>query len=132
MKYNGENISNLQGMEKILRNLIVQFEYKVTITEQLKDLNTMMLDELMGSLQAHEQRLDERSQIEAEESIESQVSLRKENMNLKIILNQIRMVRIDRIECKLKFYPCLDGEFLKLPNIYISIYIGTMINFFYY
>lgn len=49
-------------------------------------------------------------------------------MNLKIIINQIRKVRIDRIECKLKFCPCLDGEFLKLPFIYL--FFGTMIKYF--
>ena len=58
----------------------------------------MTSNELIGSLQAHEQRLDERSQIKAKEALKSQVSLRREKMSLKIILNQVREVRIEKIE----------------------------------
>ena len=77
MKSNGETISDVQIMEKILRTLNSKFEYKVTAIEESKDLETMMLDELMGSLQAHEQRLDEKSEIEVEEALQSQLSLKK-------------------------------------------------------
>ena len=60
----------------------------------------MTLGELMDSLQAHEQHLDERSQIEAKEALESQVSLRREKISLKIILNQVKKVKIYRVEDK--------------------------------
>ena len=60
----------------------------------------MTLGELMDSLQAHEQHLDERSQIEAKEALESQVSLRREKISLKTILNQVKKVKIYRIEDK--------------------------------
>ena len=60
----------------------------------------MTLGELMDSLQAHEQHLDERSQIEAKEALESQVSLRREKISLQIILNQVKKVKIYRIEDK--------------------------------
>ena len=74
----------------------MQFEYKVTIIEELNDHSTMTSNELIGSLQAYEQRLDERSKIEAKESLKSQVSLRREKMSLKIILNQVRKVIIEK------------------------------------
>ena len=78
IKSNGEMISDVQIMEKILRTLNSKFEYKVTAIEESKDLETMTLDELMGSLQAHEQRLDEKSEIEVEEALQSQLSLKKD------------------------------------------------------
>ena len=96
MKSNGENVSYLQVMWKIIQTLTMQFEYKVTIIEELNDHSTMTSNELIGSLQAHEQCLDERSQIKAKEALKSQVSLRREKMSLKIILNQVRKVRIEK------------------------------------
>ena len=96
MKSNGENVSYLQVMWKIIQTLTMQFEYKVTIIEELNDHSTMTSNELIGSLQAQEQRLDERSQIEVKETLKSQVSLRREQISLKIILNQVRKVRIEK------------------------------------
>ncbi|KAK0576845.1 hypothetical protein LWI29_024227 [Acer saccharum] len=78
MKSNGETISDVQIMEKILRTLTEKFEYKVTAIEESKDLEEMTLDELMGSLQAHEQRLDEKSVTEVEEALQIQLSLKKD------------------------------------------------------
>ncbi|KAK0583215.1 hypothetical protein LWI29_034678 [Acer saccharum] len=78
MKSNGETISDVQIMEKILRTLTEKFEYKVTAIEESKDLEEMTLDELMGSLQAHEQRLDEKSVTKVEEALQIQLSLKKD------------------------------------------------------
>lgn len=89
MKSNDENILDLQVMEKILQTLTMQFEYKVTTIEESKDLSTMTLDELMGSLQAHEQCLDERSQIEAKEALENQVRKVRITIRKMIISNTI-------------------------------------------
>ena len=69
MKSNGETISDVQIMEKILRTSTKKFEYKVTAIDESKDFEAMTLDELMGSLQAHEKRLDEKSEIEVEEAL---------------------------------------------------------------
>ncbi|KAL5773012.1 hypothetical protein ACOSP7_012628 [Xanthoceras sorbifolium] len=43
MESNSEVTSNVQIMEKILRTLNVKFEYKVTVIEESKDLETMTL-----------------------------------------------------------------------------------------
>lgn len=86
MKSNDENILDLQVMEKNFQTLTMPFEYKLTTIEESKYLSTMTLDELMGSLQAYEQCVDERSQIEAKEALENQV-LKKKKRSLKIILN---------------------------------------------
>lgn len=51
----------------------------MTAIEESKDLSTMTLDELMGSLQAHEQRLDDKAKVEVEEALQSQLNLKKES-----------------------------------------------------
>ena len=53
MKSNGTNVSNIKVIEEIFRTLM-WFEYKVTIVEESKDPSAIILNKLMGSLQAHE------------------------------------------------------------------------------
>ncbi|TXG50951.1 hypothetical protein EZV62_023475 [Acer yangbiense] len=59
------------------------FSRTLALVNQMKsngvnDLEEMTLDELMGSLQAHEQRLDEKSVTEVEEALQIQLSLKKD------------------------------------------------------
>lgn len=58
IRANGENMGDLQIMEKIFRTLMTRFEYVVTIIEESKDLLSMIIYKLMGLLQAHEQRIE--------------------------------------------------------------------------
>ena len=53
MKSNGTNVSNIKVIEEIFRTLM-WFEYKVTIVEESKDPSAIILNKLLGSLQAHE------------------------------------------------------------------------------
>lgn len=80
MKANGEAIADLQVVEKILRTLTERFEGKVTAIEESRDLSAMTVDELMGSLQAYEQRLNEKSEVAVEEALETQLSLKEKTL----------------------------------------------------
>ena len=53
----GEKYSDITLMRKIVRSLLEMVVYKVTAIEEDHDVNTMKLDELMGSLQTLELNL---------------------------------------------------------------------------
>ncbi|XP_074364358.1 uncharacterized protein LOC141705209 [Apium graveolens] len=76
MKRNGESLDDVRVMEKIIRSLMRKFDYVVTSIEESKDFSTISIDELVGSLQAHEQRMnqyDDTSHLE--KALQSKVSI---------------------------------------------------------
>ncbi|XP_063942751.1 uncharacterized protein LOC135150395 [Daucus carota subsp. sativus] len=76
MKRNGESLDDVRVMKKLLRSLTRKFYYVVTSIEESKDLSTISIDELVGSLQAHEQRMnlyDDPSHLE--KALQSKVSI---------------------------------------------------------
>jgi gag-polypeptide of LTR copia-type/Domain of unknown function (DUF4219) len=56
MKRNGESLAESRLVEKILRSLTYTFENVVCVIEESKNLAELSVDELAGSLIAHEQR----------------------------------------------------------------------------
>ncbi|XP_074351740.1 uncharacterized protein LOC141690883 [Apium graveolens] len=76
MKRNGEILDDIRVMEKLLRSLTIKFDYVVTSIEESKDLSIISIDELVGSLQAHEQQMnqyDDASHLQ--KALQSKVSI---------------------------------------------------------
>ena len=58
IKSYGEEVPEKKVVEKILRSLPQKFEHVVAVIEETKDLTKLSQYELMGSLEAHEERVN--------------------------------------------------------------------------
>lgn len=56
LKRNGKDVNEVKVMEKILRTLNPSFDFIVTNIEENRDLKTVTIEQLMGSLQAYEEK----------------------------------------------------------------------------
>ncbi|XP_074294135.1 uncharacterized protein LOC141621878 [Silene latifolia] len=81
MKAYGEQMTNEHVVGKILRSLTQKFDHLVAAIEQTSDLDTYTLDELMGSLQAHEERLNKSSEQKEEKAFQVKDDSSKEKSN---------------------------------------------------
>ena len=54
-----DNVSDKRIAEKILRSLPKKFKHIVVIIEETKDLSRLSIHELIGSLEAHKQRVNQ-------------------------------------------------------------------------
>lgn len=56
VRNHGEDMADVKVVEKILRSLTDQFNYIVCSIEELKDIDSLSVDELQSSLLVHEQK----------------------------------------------------------------------------
>jgi hypothetical protein len=78
MKSCGELISSQNRVEKILRSLSSRFDSIVVSIEESKDSSVLTVDELQGSLEVHEQRMNERN-LRKEKEVALNVNVQQNN-----------------------------------------------------
>ncbi|XP_068461613.1 uncharacterized protein [Phaseolus vulgaris] len=78
---NDETLTDARHVEKILRTLTDNSESIVCVIEESKDLTTLTVDELAGSLEAHEQKKKEKDEEETlMQTLQTKVSIKDENV----------------------------------------------------
>ncbi|GAB2284341.1 hypothetical protein Dimus_039664 [Dionaea muscipula] len=78
LSHNGETLAEVRIVEKILRSLDARFDPVVIAIEEGKDVPTLSMEELLGSLIAHEEKLLRRSKGLLEQALQAKVQI-KEN-----------------------------------------------------
>ena len=73
----GEEIEDQRIVEKVLRSLPCKFNSVVAAIKEAKDLSTLLVDELMGSLISLETRIDRNKDSSIETAFKSQVFISK-------------------------------------------------------
>ncbi|XP_038887267.1 uncharacterized protein LOC120077457 [Benincasa hispida] len=79
LRQNGEEITDVCVMEKVLRSLNTKFEIIATMIEETQDLENMKIEQFIGSLQAYEEKKKRR--MEQTETVEQllQLKIKEEN-----------------------------------------------------
>ncbi|XP_019237319.1 PREDICTED: uncharacterized protein LOC109217517 [Nicotiana attenuata] len=72
----GEDIKDVRVVQKILRTLTPKFDFVVCAIEESKDLDSMLVEQLEGSLQAHEEKIKRRQEVPLEQLLKTQASFK--------------------------------------------------------
>jgi len=79
MSRNGETFTDAQITEKILKSLDLKFNFIIVIIEESKEVDKFTVDELISSLQAHEQKIRKRDGDKTiEHALQSKLSLKED------------------------------------------------------
>ena len=79
MRTLGEDVTDQKVVEKILISLPEKYEHIVAAIEESKDLTTLSVEQLMGSLESHEQRRLLRNDQSVESAFQTKLNLKQQN-----------------------------------------------------
>ncbi|BBG94303.1 hypothetical protein Prudu_002549 [Prunus dulcis] len=83
MRTLGEEISDQRVVEKILISLPEKYDPIVAAIEECKDITTLSIEQLMGSLKSHEQRRLTRNDQSVESAFQSKLSFKSQKSSKK-------------------------------------------------
>ncbi|XP_026377725.1 uncharacterized protein LOC113272025 [Papaver somniferum] len=75
----GDTIAEKKIVEKLLRSLPFKFEHVVAAIEESKDISTLSMYEMMGSLEAHEQQISRYVEKPIEQAFQSKLHIKDNN-----------------------------------------------------
>lgn len=104
----GDDIADKNIVEKILINMTENYDSIVTVIEELKDIQTLSVTELNGSLEAYEARRNRRSEGSVESAFQSKLKLKSpksSNANMKKYNSNKQRSRADQQERR-NYTPC--------------------------
>lgn len=81
MRSYGEHISDETVVSKVLSSLTAKFDHVVAAIEEAKDLSVISVDELMGSLQAHEAIINRTMEKNDEKAFQVKETVNKQEEN---------------------------------------------------
>ncbi|KAL0454377.1 UNVERIFIED_CONTAM: hypothetical protein Slati_0776900, partial [Sesamum latifolium] len=91
MKRLGEKLTDVRVVEKVIRFLNAKFNHVVVAIEEAKDIESMPIDELNGSLVAHEERMKTSQQVPMEQVLQAKLAFNpKENASERGKRSQVR------------------------------------------
>ncbi|KAK4399015.1 Retrovirus-related Pol polyprotein from transposon RE2 [Sesamum angolense] len=86
LKAYGEDIPEKRVVEKLLISVTEKYDPIVTTIEETKDITTLTVTELVGSLEAYEKRRSRREENSLENAFQSKLNMRSQNSNSKEVI----------------------------------------------
>ena len=114
-------------VEKILRSLANKFEHVMVAIEESKDLETLSIEELMGSFQVHEQCMEKNSNsIVIAQALEPKLTLREDKPNGPVEDIPIAAMAKVMEEKHSKANLLMDMKVIEMSNVSIATNLDIM------